>query len=325
MKTMRYLIAVIACLFTLGLSLFAQAPCSNPQACNYASNFVDFGAGLPVPDDQSQCFSGQLTFTSFNAGAIVNDANVDIMNIFMNIEHSFMGDLTITFICPIGLTMIVHQQGGVGTFLGVPVDNGALPDNPGEGWDYWWDPGATNGTWADNAGVTLPSGVYESVQPFTNLDGCPLNGTWEVEVCDLWASDNGFIFSWGIEFAESFYNNSNCLFIGDPCDDEDPDTVGDVFQEDCECAGTPNTIVNELESLSVLIYPNPTSSYITVDLGDLNGVNTNIKLYDSSSKLVFEKQSSSTLMIDVSTYAEGLYTLELSTSDNVTTNIVVIE
>ena len=44
-------------------------------------------------------------------------------------------------------------------------------------------------------------------------------------------------------------------------------------------------ILDELEVLSVLIYPNPVSNNLTVDLGDLNGVNTTIKLYDSSSKL----------------------------------------
>mgnify|MGYP006091413599 FL=1 len=75
----------------------------------------------------------------------------------------------------------------------------------------------------------------------------------------------------------------------------------------------------------MLIYPNPASNNLTIDLGDLAGVSTTIKLYDSSSKLVFEKQSSSTLMIDVSVYAKGLYTLELSTSDKVLRSQVVVE
>ena len=165
---------------------------------------VDFGGGLFIPDAQTQCFSSQLTFTSFYPGAVVNDANVDILNAFINFEHSYMGDLTITFICPNGQTVLVHQQGGNGTFLGVPIDNDA-DLNPGEGWDYFWEPLATNGTWAENAGGTLPSGSYESVQPFTNFNGCPLNGTWEVEVCDLWASDNGFIFDWSLAFAPELY------------------------------------------------------------------------------------------------------------------------
>ena len=63
----------------------------------------------------------------------------------------------------------------------------------------------------------------------------------------------------------------------------------------------------------------------TVDLGDLNGVNTTTKLYASSSKLVFEKESTLTIMIYVSGYSKGLYTLELSTSDKSLRSQVVIE
>ena len=171
---------------------------------------VDFGDGLIIPDDQMPCFSSQLTVTDFNDGAILNDANNGIINLFMNLEHSYMGDLIITLICPNGQSVKVHEQGGGNIFLGEPVDNDALPNDPGIGWDYWWEPGATNGTWADNAvsGGTLASGVYESVQPFSNLDGCPLNGTWEVEICDTWSLDNGFIFNWSLETSDLYFEES---------------------------------------------------------------------------------------------------------------------
>ena len=121
------------------------------------------------------------------------------------------------------------------------------------------------------------------------------------------------------------FDNNTCFFIGDPCDDEDPDTYDDIIQETCECAGTPYTLVDELAALSVRVYPNPASNSLTIDLGDLDGVSTTIKLYDSSSKLVLEKRSSSTLQIDVSSYAKGLYTLHLSTSDRILRSPVVLE
>jgi hypothetical protein len=57
----------------------------------------------------------------------------------------------------------------------------------------------------------------------------------------------------------------------------------------------------------------------------LNGVNTTIKLYDSSSKLVFEKRSLSTLMIDVSGFAKGMYSLELATDEQVLRSQVILE
>ena len=35
---------------------------------------------------------------------------------------------------------------------------------------------------------------------------------------------------------EAEFDNNTCLFVGDPCDDEDPNTVDEEVQEDCECA-----------------------------------------------------------------------------------------
>jgi hypothetical protein len=87
----------------------------------------------------------------------------------------------------------------------------------------------------------------------------------------------------------------------------------------------PQTTVNDLEPLSVLVYPNPVSNILTINLSDFRGVDTTIKLYDSSGKLVFEKKSSSTLHVDVFAYAKGLYTLEISNSDKVLRTQVVVE
>jgi hypothetical protein len=163
----------------------------------------DFGEGLFIPDDQSQCFNAELTFTAFSPMAVVEDANADIIDLFINFEHSYMGDLTITFICPNGQSLAVHQQGGGGTNLGIPDQ--ADGTGPGTGWDYFWSPFSTNGTWEDNATGQLPAGDYESAQPFELLEGCPLNGTWEVEVCDAWAADDGYIFEWNVNFNPELY------------------------------------------------------------------------------------------------------------------------
>ena len=91
------------------------------------------------------------------------------------------------------------------------------------------------------------------------------------------------------------------------------------------CDDSPNTLVDYLQTFSMLVYPNPASNSLTVDLGDLNGVNTTVKLYDSSSKMIFEKQSNTTLMIDVSGVAKGMYSLELSTDEQVLRSQVIIE
>ena len=73
------------------------------------------------------------------------------------------------------------------------------------------------------------------------------------------------------------------------------------------------------------IYPNPASNNLIIDLGDLRGVETAIKLYDSVGKKVFETQTNATLMIDVSSFAKGMYSIQLSTDEQVLRSQVIIE
>ena len=91
------------------------------------------------------------------------------------------------------------------------------------------------------------------------------------------------------------------------------------------CDGYPNTIIDDFEAFSAIIYPNPASDNVTVDLDGFNGLNTTVKLYDSSSKMIFEKQSNTTLIIDVSGVAKGMYSIELSTDEQVLRRQVVVE
>lgn len=176
-----------------------------------------FGDGVFLPDDVGQPFTSSLTFTQFEPGQTVTDIG-DILSICVEMEHTFMGDLVLQVYCPNGQTMIFHQQGGGGTYIGSPNDTDSN-QNPviGECWNYCWSPTATNGTWVDNstagtgnttvAGTppneSLNPGTYEPVQPFTNLLGCPLNGEWTYQSTDLWGADNGFICSWSINFDPS--------------------------------------------------------------------------------------------------------------------------
>ncbi|MBK8499177.1 MAG: gliding motility-associated C-terminal domain-containing protein [Flavobacteriales bacterium] len=175
---------------------------------------ANFGDGIFLPDDVGQPFTSSLLFTQFNPGQTVT-STTDIISICVEMEHTYMGDLVLQVICPNGQTMIFHQQGGGYTYIGSPNDFDTN-QNPviGECWEYCWSPTATNGTWVDNsvfgtsnttlAGTppsqSLNAGTYEPVQPFSNLIGCPLNGSWTYQSTDLWGADNGFICSWSINF-----------------------------------------------------------------------------------------------------------------------------
>ena len=65
-----------------------------------------------------------------------------------------------------------------------------------------------------NAGTTAPPASFQTKHPsdhankldyytpysdFTELIGCPLNGEWNMQVCDFWGSDNGWVFSWSLD------------------------------------------------------------------------------------------------------------------------------
>ena len=43
-------------------------------------------------------------------------------------------------------------------------------------------------------------GYYLPAKDFDGLIGCPLNGDWTMKLCDNFGSDNGWIFSWSIDF-----------------------------------------------------------------------------------------------------------------------------
>ncbi len=176
----------------------------------------------------SRCYSSAVNFTAFPAAATVTSA-ADILGVRLNIEHSFIGDINISLICPNGNSSLLmpDHNGNNAYYFGIyyEPDNGCLPANnpPGTGWNYCW---SENTTYAQNNGYCYNSSnigndrsstvdsshvaigypgqpgfvqgqqYYTPYQSFSNLIGCPLNGLWQIQVCDTWGIDNGYVFSW---------------------------------------------------------------------------------------------------------------------------------
>ncbi|MBU0764458.1 MAG: PKD domain-containing protein, partial [Bacteroidetes bacterium] len=177
----------------------------NPTQGSNAPDTVVAGTTY-LPDGSGASYSTSITMTIFEPGQVLEDVT-DLIGICVNMEHSYLGDLVISITCPDGSQVILEDQGGGGTFLGEPIDVDD-PNQPGVGYDYCWDPFATNGTLNDNAGgggTTLPAGNYQSYESMNSLIGCPLNGNWTITVTDNWSIDDGFIFYWGINFNPSVY------------------------------------------------------------------------------------------------------------------------
>jgi hypothetical protein len=152
-----------------------------------------------------------MTFTTLlNAAgpeAVVGSEH-DIVTICIDIEHSFMSDLFITLTCPTGQWVILHGQGGGGTYLGAANDLDGPEVVPGTCWNYCWAPDAPNGTMAASAasGHTILAGTppwqtlipdtYSSHGSLNDLTGCPVNGEWTLSIHDFWGGDNGSFCGW---------------------------------------------------------------------------------------------------------------------------------
>lgn len=152
--------------------------------------------------------------TGFAAGTTITNAS-QVQSICLELEHSFMGDIVVYLTCPNGQSIMLHQQGGGGTQIGIPnqLDNVDCsdPSTQGTPFNYCFTSTATQ-TWVDwvnNSGFggTLPAGNYAPIQPISNLVGCPTNGVWTLTVVDNWAADDGTLFSFGLTLDPSLYPN----------------------------------------------------------------------------------------------------------------------
>lgn len=182
-----------------------------------------FDSTMFIPDGPMcsvQCYNTEVTFNAFAIGSTITAAT-DIQSICVNMEHSFLGDLGFIIHCPNGQTVQLdpNTHSG-GAFLGVPLDgspydNGCIPaDNtPGVGWTYCWSElYPTQGTFETLSYGTSPVPETDTVNhtnyiapenPLSGLIGCPLNGVWNIEICDDYGSDNGFIFWWELNLDPS--------------------------------------------------------------------------------------------------------------------------
>ena len=153
-----------------------------------------------------------IGLTGFDEPTITDAGQIE--SICLEMEHSYMGDLVIQVECPGGVQIVtLHQQGGGGTQIGVPIQTDDVECDPaanqGTPFTYCFTPQATD-TWvewvADNGwGQTLPAGDYEPISPLSGLVGCPISGNWNLIVTDNWGADDGTVFAWSINLVDSLY------------------------------------------------------------------------------------------------------------------------
>lgn len=160
-----------------------------------------------LPDGDGVSYETSITTNCYNPAATVT-APSDITNVCLTMEHSYLGDLQIELICPTGQTMILksYDQDGSNTYLGSPIDD--VTSGPGTGRTYCFTPSATvflvDGTTSSAgspSGNSVVAGDYKPLDGFSNMIGCPLNGSWTIRVTDNLNLDDGYIFNWDVNFS----------------------------------------------------------------------------------------------------------------------------
>lgn len=76
----------------------------------------------------------------------------------------------------------------------------------------------------------------------------------------------------------------------------------------------------------VTIYPNPASQVLTIELTSLAHLPANIQMFQHSGRLAFQKQShrGKTLQLDISSFKEGLYLIQISNHNSSLTKKIII-
>lgn len=177
--------------------------CSTDASCTSGYCVAGFCATPYISKAIWSTFAPNLTLTNPN----------QLQKVCLEIEHSWLADLQVELVAPNNAHLILHaynRSHAPSIYLGDANDGddastGVSPQ-PGTGNKYCFTPTAMTQIWQGaqiasmDGNEKITAGDYGSEGPWNVIMGSPLNGTWELRVTDLWADDNGFLFSWSMEF-----------------------------------------------------------------------------------------------------------------------------
>jgi len=157
---------------------------------------------FPYLVETTDTYISTINLNEFQKSDIIsNIENIDSIEI--KIEHENLANIQIKLTCPNANELILKDFGGEPKYLGEPKI-GDVGDQ-GVPYIYWWNNTPDFGTINSESlnYETMPSGIYQPENSFTNLLNCPLNGDWILTVTDNTPTQNGFVFEWGIYFNKS--------------------------------------------------------------------------------------------------------------------------
>ncbi len=220
-----------------------------PNGCSYISpvTFTDFAEGATVTSEQD------ILYLRLN----IEHSFIGDLYISISCPNGQQADIlryggTGTSDCLDSIT--AEHRGWDNTLLNIPrgtdlglseydvsiniCDSLDYDNRPGTGWNYCWSDntnmnysyragdgriyraGNQSNYTVDSSNVAAGTQFYHPDDNFSNLIGCPLNGTWQVKVMDGWGGDNGWIFNWELALnydmiAPDTCLIDTCLIVGD--------------------------------------------------------------------------------------------------------------
>ena len=172
--------------------------------------------GSPFTTESSttvECFDNNQTISSSD----------DIVEVCLTIEHSFLGDLGIVLVAPDGQEVILVNAFSTNQDLWLGEPNPQDNAIPGIGYEYCFSLSASS-LLVDGPTVELPSptpgfpndttpsvlsGDYLPFESFDELIGSNINGDWTIKITDNTPFDDGYLFSWSINFNSSIIPPEN--------------------------------------------------------------------------------------------------------------------
>lgn len=264
---------------------------------------------FPIPVPFTAPPNGSDTAGVTTAQIIVPDTREILdVNVRLNLEHTFVGDLQISLISPQGTeVLLINRRGGSGDNFGVPgnVQNTILDDE---------------------AAATIASGsapfvgAFRPDNPLSGFDGQRANGAWTLRIVDTTPLNFGQLNYWVIEFV--FQNN-----IFGPFESNDTLATAKNLQE-VNGSGTASRTAfigdggfGNLDR-DIFRFTANVGTTLTATVTSAGTLNSALRLFDAAGVQIFVSNPDSSLNAAISYVfgTGGTYYVAISEGANVTYN-----
>jgi gliding motility-associated-like protein len=188
---------------------FADLTAQTQQTRIFNNRIESNNTQYDIVDGAATCIESDLQVNFFASTATYSVADINKVNI--SIYHGSIDDVVLILTAPDGTAIKLHNRG-----INPPnPNNTARLGNDPTFFDYSFNAAGSGNTWAQDNVIQTPSGSYKSVEPFTNFNGVPLNGTWTLSICDVNGNGvDGKLNTWGIDFNNANYSSQPSFVPG---------------------------------------------------------------------------------------------------------------